>query len=213
MKISPFIIVQKTFLYVFLLTLSFSLQAQNIPTNRILILGDSISAGYGLAQGKGWVTLLRESLKISKYSFEINNASISGDTTAGGKQRLSKLIDQYHPNILIIELGANDALRGFPIEMSAKNLEAMMQLALKNNIKILLLGMKVPTNYGQDYTQKFSQMYVTEAKKSNATLVPFLLEGMATKKEFFQEDGIHPNEQAQIILLKNVMPQLSTLLQ
>ena len=142
----------------------------------------------------------------------MHNASISGDTTAGGKQRLGKLIDQYRPNILIIELGSNDALRGFPIETSAKNLEQMIQLAQKNSIKVLLLGMRVPTNYGQDYTQKFSQMFITEAKKSNVSLVPFLLEGMATKRELFQDDGIHPNEEAQVILLNNVMPYLRPLL-
>ena len=211
MNISLLIIVQKTF-YVFLLVFICSFQAQSAPSNQLLILGDSISAGYGLAQGKGWVSLLNESLKKGNYSFEMHNASISGDTTAGGKQRLGKLIDQYRPNILIIELGSNDALRGFPIETSAKNLEQMIQLAQKNSIKVLLLGMRVPTNYGQDYTQKFSQMFITEAKKSNLSLVPFLLEGMATKRELFQDDGIHPNEEAQVILLNNVMPYLRPLL-
>ncbi len=212
MKISPLIIVQKAYFYVFVLVLSLSSQVYGNPSNRILVLGDSISAGYGLPQGTGWVSLLNDSLKVSQYSFEINNASISGDTTAGGKQRLVKLINQYRPNILILELGANDALRGFPIESSAQNLEEMIQLAQKQKIKVLLLGMKVPSNYGQEYTQKFSQMYFIIAKKTRSSLVPFLLEDVASQRELFQEDGIHPNQQAQKILLKNVLPQLKLLL-
>jgi len=212
MKISPLIIVQKAYLYLFVLVLSLSIQVYGNANNRILVLGDSISAGYGLPQGTGWVSLLNDSLKTSQYSFELNNASISGDTTAGGKQRLVKLINQYRPNILILELGANDALRGFPIESSTQNLEEMIQLAQKQQIKVLLLGMKVPSNYGQEYTQKFSQMYLSIAKKTRSSLVPFLLEGVASQRELFQEDGIHPNQEAQKILLKNVMPQLKPLL-
>lgn len=212
MKISPLIIVQKAYLYLFVLVLSLSIQVYGNTNNRILVLGDSISAGYGLPQGTGWVSLLNDSLKKIQYSFELNNASISGDTTAGGKQRLVKLINQYRPNILILELGANDALRGFPIESSTQNLEEMIQLAQKQQIKVLLLGMKVPSNYGQEYTQKFSQMYLSIAKKTRSSLVPFLLEGVASQRELFQEDGIHPNQEAQKILLKNVMPQLKPLL-
>jgi acyl-CoA thioesterase-1 len=212
MKISPLIIVQKAYLYLFVLVLSLSIQVYGNTNNRILVLGDSISAGYGLPQGTGWVSLLNDSLKKSQYSFELNNASISGDTTAGGKQRLVKLINQYRPNILILELGANDALRGFPIESSTQNLEEMIQLAQKQQIKVLLLGMKVPSNYGQEYTQKFSQMYLSIAKKTRSSLVPFLLEGVASQRELFQEDGIHPNQEAQKILLKNVLPQLKPLL-
>ncbi len=213
MKISPFIIVQNSFCWIFILTLNICYSVEVTPTNRILVLGDSISAGFGLTQGKGWVFLLQDTLKTSNYSFEVNNASISGETTAGGRQRVKKLVDLYKPNILILELGANDALRGLSIKSSSQNLEEIILHAKKSRIKVLLVGMRVPSNYGEEYTKEFNQLFLGIAKKEFTSFVPFLLEGFATKGEFFQEDGIHPNEQAQIIMLKNVMPQLKILLQ
>jgi len=185
--------------------------ANDKKSKKILIMGDSISAGYGLRNGLGWVDLM--SLRLKNQNTQIINASISGETTAGGRQRVNPLIQQITPDILIIELGANDGLRGFPIEMTKGNLDHMIKSAKTKQIKVLLLGMKIPSNYGADYTNQLQKMYANLATEHQIALVPFLLEGIALRRELFQEDGIHPNETAQPMILDRVIPKLKLLLQ
>jgi acyl-CoA thioesterase-1 len=191
--------------------LTLSVFANDKKSKKILIMGDSISAGYGLRNGLGWVDLM--SLRLKNQTIQIINASISGETTAGGRQRVNPLIQQITPDVLIIELGANDGLRGFPIEMTKGNLDHMIKSAKTKQIKVLLLGMKIPTNYGADYTNQLQKMYANLATEHQIAFVPFLLEGIALRRELFQEDGIHPNETAQPMILDRVIPKLQPLLQ
>ena len=191
--------------------LTLSVFANDKKSKKILIMGDSISAGYGLRNGLGWVDLM--SLRLKNQNTQIINASISGETTAGGRQRVNPLIQQITPDVLIIELGANDGLRGFPIEMTKGNLDHMIKSAKTKQIKVLLLGMKIPSNYGADYTNQLQKMYANLATEHQIALVPFLLEGIALRRELFQEDGIHPNETAQPMILDRVIPKLKPLLQ
>lgn len=181
-------------------------------TPKILILGDSLSAEYGLARGTGWVALLEKKLQTQKLSWQIVNASISGETTAGGQARLAQLLKVHQPQIVIIELGANDALRGLQLPATEKNLRAMVQSSKKAGAQVLLLGMRIPPNYGQDYTQRFFQLFGQVAKSEEISHLPFFLEKVAQKIELFQADRIHPNEKAQSILLENVWGYLFPLL-
>lgn len=178
----------------------------------ILVVGDSLSAEYGLQRGSGWVSIVAEKLKAEKYDDGIDNASISGDTTSGGLSRFPAALARHKPGIVIIELGSNDALRGLSLQMTQDNLSAMTSLAQKSGAKVLLVGMQIPPNYGRNYTEKFRQLFADVAAQHHAGLVPFLLEGMADKRELFQTDGIHPNETAQPILASNVWAQLKPLL-
>ncbi len=185
------------------------------PGPTILVVGDSLSAEYGLKRGSGWVNLMMQRLATEKLPAKVVNASISGDTTSGGRSRLSALLSQHRPGIVIIELGGNDALRGLPLDMTENNLYAMTQAAQKAGAKVLLVGMQVPPNYGGDYSAKFSGLFAKVAKNSKAALVPFLLKGVADTNEatrFFQADRIHPNEQAHPLMLANVWPELRKLL-
>ena len=191
--------------------LTLSVFANDKKSKKILIMGDSISAGYGLRNGLGWVDLM--SLRLKNQNTQITNASISGETTAGGRQRVNPLIQQVTPDVLIIELGANDGLRGFPIEMTKGNLDHMIKSAKTKQIKVLLLGMKIPSNYGAEYTNQLQKMYANLATEHQIALVPFLLEGIALRRELFQEDGLHPNETAQPMILDRVIPKLKPLLQ
>lgn len=180
-------------------------------TPRILVLGDSLSAEYGLTRGSGWVALLEQQLARQKFAVKVINASISGDTTAGGRARLSALLRQHRPNVVVIELGANDALRGLPLELTQDNLAAMATAARQSGAQVLLLGMQVPPNYGRDYNQRFATMYAQVAKAQQALLVPFFLKGIADVPEaarWFQPDRIHPTEAAQPHMLANVWPTL-----
>ena len=230
---------------------------------RILVVGDSLSAEYGLKRGSGWVALLEnrlaesvnwneknknnhkndksknvsstskniatqaintpatadKSLKIAP-DFTVINASISGDTTSGGRSRLAPLIDLHHPTHIIIELGANDALRGLPVTKTEENLNAMTQVALKSGAKVLLVGIQIPPNYGAEFTKQFAATFPKVAKMNNSTnkvgLVPFMLTGVADSLEFaklFQADRIHPTEAAQAIILNNIWPELRKQLQ
>ena len=206
------IILQNCIGFLILINTSIGVLAQNSAPHQILILGDSISAGYGLPMGTSWVNLLQENLKKDQSKYSIVNSSISGETSAGGKARISSLIQQHKPSIVIVELGANDALRGFPLATTYQNLHEIIQISKNNGAKVLILGMKIPTNYGPEYTAQFSKMYVDLGKNTQSFLVPFFFEGIATKREYFQEDGIHPNQNAQAILLKNVLPTLKKLL-
>ena len=182
---------------------------------RIVVLGDSLSAEYGLVRGSGWVALLEKRLSAEKIAASVINASISGDTTSGGRARLGALLKQHRPTVLVIELGGNDALRGLPLKNTQDNLSAMAQAAQKAGAKVLLLGMQVPPNYGRQYAEQFAQLFVSVAQKNKTALVPFLLEGVADRADaaaFFQSDGIHPLAQAHPQMLDNVWPALGPLL-
>jgi len=184
--------------------------AYSAPKN-LLVLGDSLSAEYGLQRGTGWAGLLQQRLQQSKADYQVVNASISGDTTIGGRNRLPALMTQHKPEVLVIELGANDALRGLPLKTSQDNLQAMIDLARQQKAKVLLVGMQIPPNYGPDYTRRFAGMFQELAKSNKVALVPFFFEGIAADLSLFQADRIHPNEQAQPRLLDNVWPYLKPL--
>ena len=181
----------------------------------ILIVGDSLSAEYGLKRGTGWVPLLEKQLSKEKKTGKVVNASISGDTTSGGRSRLATLLTTHKPTIVVIELGGNDALRGLPLDMTEKNLLEMTQAAKKAGAKVLLLGMQVPPNYGGTYGATFSGLFTKVAKAEKVALLPFFLKGVADVPDVagqFQADRIHPNEQAQPKMLANVWPELKKLL-
>lgn len=186
----------------FCLVMSISSWAQVNPV--ILVLGDSLSAEYGLPRGTGWVNLLEEQLVRDKSPWTVFNASISGETSSGGLTRLPKLLNQKKPGIVLIELGANDALRGLPVNETESNLSKMIQMSKKSGAKVLLCGIQIPSNYGQTYTTQFKKLYPQLADQERIELLPFFLEGIATKPEFFQADRLHPNVQAQSVIFKNV---------
>lgn len=178
----------------------------------VLVLGDSLSAEYGLVRGTGWVPLLEKRLESKKIDARVVNASISGDTSSGGKARLPALLRQHHPDVVIIELGANDGLRGLPIATAKANLRAIIETARDARAKVLLVGMQIPPNYGRDYAGKFAGMYADLARELKVPLVPFLLEGVADKPQLFQADRLHPVAAAQPAILDNVWPRLKPLL-
>jgi acyl-CoA thioesterase-1 len=187
---------------------------QNGPRT-ILVLGDSLSAEYGLKRGSGWVALMEVKLKAEKVSALVINASISGETTAGGRSRLSTLLAQHKPDIVIIELGSNDALRGLPLPITQDNLGYMTQISQRAGASVLLIGMQLPPNYGREYSERFAALYSGVAKTREAQLVPFLLKGIADGPDvtaLFQADRIHPKEEAQPLMLSNVWPELKKLL-
>jgi acyl-CoA thioesterase-1 len=178
----------------------------------IMVLGDSLSAGYGLPQGKGWVDLLQQRLERENYTYRVVNASISGDTTLGGRNRVAEALAQHRPRIVILELGSNDGLRGQPLDAMRENLVAIARACRAAKAKVLLVGMRMPPNYGLDYTEKFHASFVAVAKQIRAPLVPFLLEGFAQRRDLFQADGIHPDVEAQKLMLDNVWGKLRALL-
>jgi acyl-CoA thioesterase-1 len=181
----------------------------------ILVVGDSLSAEYGLKRGTGWVPLLEKQLGNEKKSARVVNASISGDTTSGGLSRLPALLAQHKPAVVVIELGGNDALRGLPLDMTEKNLSTMTQAAKKAGARVLLVGMQVPPNYGGAYAATFSGLFSKIAKAEKVALVPFFLKGIADVADplgNFQADRIHPNEQSQARMLANVWPELKKLI-
>ena len=189
----------------------FVASAQNAPTQRIVVLGDSLSAEYGLARGTGWVALLQKQLAQEKPGVQVINASISGETTSGGRSRLPALLQKHQPSHVIIELGGNDALRGLPMGMTQSNLLEMTQQAQAIGAQVLLLGMQMPPNYGPDMARQFEAMYAQVAKSRKAALVPFFLKGVGDDPDplkWFQADRIHPNEAAQPRMLANVWPTL-----
>ena len=170
----------------------------------ILVLGDSLSAEYGITRGAGWVKLLEDQLQKQASPWSIFNASISGETSSGGLARLPALLQQKKPGIVLLELGANDALRGLSIEQTKKNLRKMIQISKQSGAKVLLFGIQIPPNYGQDYTNQFKLIYPKLATQESIELLPFFLKGVASHKDYFQADNIHPNEKAQMQLFKNV---------
>lgn len=181
----------------------------------ILIVGDSLSAEYGLKRGTGWVPLLEQRLGAEKSLAKVVNASISGDTSSGGRSRLAALLVRHQPAVVVLELGGNDALRGLPLDMTEQNLSAMTQAAKKAGAKVLLVGMQVPPNYGSAYAARFSDLFPKISKAEKVALVPFFLKGIADASDAtaqFQADRIHPNAQAQPKMLANVWPELRKLI-
>lgn len=181
----------------------------------ILVVGDSLSAEYGLARGKGWVALLEKQLAEEKIDATVVNASVSGDTTSGGRSRLPALLTQHKPSHVVIELGGNDALRGLPLKNTADNLKAMAQAAKQSGAKVLIVGMQVPPNYGADYSKRFADTFDSVARETQSALVPFLLKGVADVPDptaLFQADRIHPKAEAHPTMLANVWPELRKLL-
>lgn len=182
----------------------------SVPT--ILVVGDSLSAEYGIARGTGWVKLLEKRLQNEKLNFRVANASISGDTTSGGVSRTPAALTQHKPDIFILELGSNDALRGLSLSVARQNLSNMLKAARVAGARPLVIGMQMPPNFGRTYTTQFKQMFAEVAEEYDATLVPFFFEGIALDQRYFQDDGIHPNEAAQTKLLDNVWPALKPML-
>jgi acyl-CoA thioesterase I len=179
----------------------------------ILVFGDSISAGYGLSRvEQGWVEMLRTKLKAEGYGYQVINASVSGETTAGGLARLPRALELHHPQVVIIELGGNDGLRALPIDQMRTNLAKMVDAATATGARVLLLGMRIPPNYGPEYADKFRSSFTDIARGQKVAVVPFLLNDIALTPELIQADGIHPNELGQPKLLANVWPALLPLL-
>ena len=189
--------------------------AQAKASTKVLVVGDSISAEYGLRRGSGWIQLLQNHFDQEKRPVRLINAGISGDTTSGGRSRLPALLRQHQPAVVVIELGANDALRGLPLTMTRDNLTSMVKASKEADAKVLIVGMQVPPNYGGQYTRDFQALFKQVAEAEKTALVPFLLKGVADQPDptgLFQEDRIHPNEAAQPTLAANVWPVLTTLL-
>ena len=194
---------------------AFGLPASAAGPKTILVVGDSLSAEYGLPRGSGWVALLEKKLAAEKIAAQVVNASISGDTTAGGRARLPALLKAHQPAVVVIELGGNDALRGLSLDATEANLAAMTQAAQKVGAKVLLAGMQMPPNYGVDYGQRFQALYTKVAQSTGAALVPFFLKGVADRPdalEWFQPDRIHPIAKAHPTILANMWPDLQRLL-
>jgi acyl-CoA thioesterase I len=182
-------------------------------TPAILVFGDSISAGYGLAHvEEGWVEMLRAKIKAAGYDYQVINASVSGETTAGGLARLPRALALHHPQIVIIELGGNDGLRALPIDQMRANVSRMVDLAAGSGARVLLLGMRIPPNYGPEFTEKFRSVFVDVARDKKVPFVPFLLADIALSPALMQADGVHPNELGQPKLLANVWPTLKPIL-
>lgn len=190
----------------------FAFGAPAAAQRSILILGDSLSAAYGIPQARGWVALLDARLKRERPDYIVANASVSGDTTAGGAARLGAALERQRPAVVVLELGGNDGLRGLPVVEMKKNLAAMIEKSRKAGARVLLLGMKIPPNYGPDYADAFEAAYTDLAKRYQTALVPFLLEDFADKPDFFQPDRIHPTEAAQPLMAERVWKALQPLL-
>ena len=190
-------------------------KATPATSTTLLVVGDSISAEYGLARGTGWVALLDQRLARENLPVTVVNASISGDTTSGGRTRLPTLLTQHRPDVVLIELGGNDALRGLPLAMTQANLLAMTQAAKAAGARVMIAGMQVPPNYGRKYGNDFAALFASVARAEGTALLPFLLKGVADGPDataLFQPDRIHPNATAQPMLLDNVWPVLKPLL-
>ncbi|MBU1665113.1 MAG: arylesterase [Gammaproteobacteria bacterium] len=194
--------------FALLLLLSGPLPASSGASPTILVFGDSLSAAYGIPRESGWVSLLQRQLPQHR----VVNASVSGETTAGGLTRLPNILAAHRPHLTIIELGANDGLRGLPLQYTARNLEAMIDLAKKQGSEVLLVGMRLPPNYGPAYMLRFERLFTRVAKAKNVRLVPFLLEGMAEQRDRFLADGLHPDAGAQPLLVDNIWRELKPML-
>jgi acyl-CoA thioesterase-1 len=203
----------KIYLFLLLTIVTSIVHAQNptAGTTKILVMGDSLSAGYGIDIEQGWVNLLEIEL-TKNHAIQIINASVSGETSSGGNTRLPTLLAEHKPDIVILELGGNDALRGQPLKLLQKNLQSMIDASKKIEAKILLAGMQIPPNYGARYSNQFKELYPKLAEENQLGLIPFLLDGIGGNEALMQRDGIHPTAEAQPIIVKNVLPELEKLL-
>ncbi len=186
--------------------------ADNAPKQTILVFGDSLSAAYGIPKEQGWVNLVAQRLKDNQFPYEVANASVSGETTAGGLSRLPAALQQFKPSIVVIELGANDGLRGLPLDAMKNNLEKMIQASKQIKAQVVLLGMFIPPNYGPKYTNGFKAVYLDLSEKYKTPFIPFFLDGISGHSDLVIEDGLHPNVTAQPKILENVWPTLKPLL-
>jgi len=178
----------------------------------IVVYGDSLSAAYGLAQDAGWASLLQARLKQARMDYTVTNVSISGETTSGGAARIAATLEAHKPRVIIVELGANDGLRGLPPKQMRANLAQIVTASKRASARVLLVGMQMPPNYGESYTRAFAQVYPDLARQYRTALVPFLLQGMEQRRELFQSDNMHPTAAAQPILMENIWKALSPLL-
>ncbi len=183
-----------------------------LAKSTILIFGDSLSAGYGITLSQSWPALLAERVRTEHPGTTVANASVSGETTADGRSRLPAALDRFRPTLVVLALGANDGLRGLPLPQMHANLVAMVRAAKRTKARVLLIGMKVPPNYGPDYTTRFEQVFVQVAKQEKIDLVPFLLAPIALDEEAYQADGLHPTAAAQVRLLDHLWPAMQVLL-
>jgi len=200
----------KLFLKLIWLIAAFALSCPAQAARNILVFGDSLSAGYGIARDASWVSLLQKELRQTHPQFEVVNASISGETAAGGLRRIGKALQQHRPEVVVIELGANDGLRGAGVAGIEKNLDKIVRQSRDSGAKVLLLGIRIPPNYGQDYTRQFRAMYPRLAKRHKVALVPFMLDGVAPEQ--YQPDNLHPNAAAQPLVMRNILRSLQPLL-
>ncbi|MGJ0429127.1 arylesterase [Methylobacter sp.] len=196
----------------FLFALIVSLMPMTALAESIVVLGDSISAGYGIEVKQGWVALLQDRLAQANSPYKVVNASISGDTTAGGLARIDKILAAHKPDVVLVELGANDGLRGLPPKLMKDNLAEISQRARKAGAKVLLLSMRIPPNYGKRYTEMFYDVYPQLSKELGVPYMPFILEDVALVKELMQPDGLHPNAKAQPMIADKVWEHLQPLL-
>jgi acyl-CoA thioesterase-1 len=203
---------QQVFFGTFILTL-FLVNVAHAANPTILVLGDSLSASHGFAASQGWVNLLERRLQEQGFPHQVVNASISGDTSQGGLARLPATLERHQPDIVILELGGNDGLRGVSLNTLEKNLAAIIELSQRNGARVLLAEMRIPPNYGPRYTQKFQSLYEKLATRYQISLIPFLLDGVADNKQLMQRDGIHPRAEAQPQILDNVWPVLLPVLE
>lgn len=195
-------------LYLFLLlTFVINIAAAENSTPKILVMGDSLSAGYGIDLQQGWVSLLQENITFKNH-WRIINASVSGETSTGGRERLPALLKQHQPQIVLLELGGNDGLRGQPLKILRDNMQNMIDASKAAGAKVILAGMQIPPNYGARYARQFQNLYAELAEKNGVALIPFLLAGIADNKALMQNDGIHPTAEAQPLIVQNVMPVL-----
>ncbi len=188
------------------------LNMNSASASTLLVMGDSLSAAYNLRQEVGWVSLLENQLSQSNPEIKVVNASVSGETSQGGLSRFSVLLKQYKPRWIILELGANDALRGYPLTQTSKNIEKMIEQAQQSNARVLLVGNQIPQNYGKRYTEMFFTLYEKIANKYKVAYLPFMLKGIALNKSLMLEDGLHPNKDGQPFVLQNILPYLQPLL-
>jgi acyl-CoA thioesterase-1 len=200
----------KTFLVIVALLAALALSCPAQAARNILVFGDSLSAGYGIELDDSWVNLLKHELKRNHPQFEVVNASISGETTAGGLRRISRALQQHRPEIVIVELGANDGLRGATVAETEKNLNMIIEQIKKVHVRVLLLGIQLPPNYGLDYTRQFRAIYPKLARRHNIASLPFMLGGIPPEQ--FQADNLHPTAAAQPLIMRNVMRSLTPLL-
>lgn len=197
------------FFLIFTVALSFGARAESY---KVLVLGDSISAAYGISEQDGWVSLAEKQLRKEGFDVTFTNASISGDTTGGGLRRLPDALDRFNPDLLVIELGGNDGLRGYPTNALQKNLESMAEIATEHGAQVLIQGMMIPSNYGAAYLKLFAKAFEEAATKTNSLFLPFLLQPIAQDRNYFQSDGIHPTAEAQPLLMLHTLPLIKSAL-